>query len=63
MSRKTQLNIIKGHLESRYRKLIEKSASYRIIDEMESDNAAFKAMKIKEKLNRVDYLNHDVLIR
>jgi hypothetical protein len=44
------------HLRRRYRKLLEKSDSYRIIDESESDMAAFKAMKIMKKLEQLQYL-------
>ena len=58
MSRLQQLITIKNHLEQSYKKLIEKSNSYRFIDESESDFAAFKAMKISKKLNQLKYLNN-----
>ncbi|MDG1039463.1 MAG: hypothetical protein P8H13_00210 [Polaribacter sp.] len=39
--------------------MIEKSSDYRYIDETKSDRAAFKAMKIRNKLNRINYLNKE----
>jgi len=61
MSRLQQLKTYKNHLEKRYRTLLEKSNDYRFVDEPKSDRAAFKALKILEKLNRVKYLDKDVL--
>ncbi len=58
MSRLQQLSLIKEHLEQRYDRLVEKSNSYRFIDESESDRAAFKAMKISKKLGQLKYLNN-----
>lgn len=58
MSRLQQLSLIKDHLEQSYDKLVEKSNSYRFIDESESDFAAFKAMKISRKLDQLKYLNN-----
>jgi len=40
--------------------LLEKSNDYKYIDELKSDRAAFKAMKIFEKLNRVNYLDREI---
>jgi hypothetical protein len=57
MSRLKQLQKYRKHLEDRYSRLIEKSNDYRFIDESESDTAAFKAMKILDKINRVSYLD------
>lgn len=57
MSHLVQFSSLKRHLEKRYDKLIEKSNSYRYIDESVSDNAAFKAMKISKKLNQMNYLD------
>ncbi|SDS29106.1 hypothetical protein SAMN05216503_2585 [Polaribacter sp. KT25b] len=37
--------------------LIEKSNNYRFVDEAISDLAAFKAMKLNEKLNQISYLD------
>lgn len=62
MSRQYQLHIYRRHLEDRYLKLIEKSNNYKFIDESKSDSAAFKAMKLLEKLNQVRYLNREVTI-
>lgn len=57
MSRLKQIASYKSHLQNRYTKLVEKSNSYRFIDEVESDRAAFKAMKIRTKINRIHYLD------
>jgi hypothetical protein len=61
MSRINQLKTYRKHLEDRYFRLVEKSNDYRFIDESKSDTAAFKAMKILEKINRVSYLDREVL--
>ncbi len=61
MSRLQQLKTYKNHLEKRYLTLLEKSNDYKFVDEPKSDRAAFKALKILEKLNRVKYLDKDVL--
>ena len=53
MSRLHQLKSYKKHLQERYVKLLEMSCNYRYEDESKSDLAAFKAMKLKEKLNQV----------
>lgn len=58
MSRLTQLHKYRKHLEERYRKLMERSNDYRYEDESVSDLASFKAMKILEKLNRINYLEN-----
>lgn len=60
MSHLTQFISLKEHLERRYYLLMEKSNSYRFIDETISDRAAFKAMKILKKLDQMDYLNNDL---
>lgn len=57
MSRINQLTQYRKHLEERYDKLVERSSDYKYIDESKSDRAAFKAMKIRNKLNRINYLN------
>ena len=59
---KKQLSNFKKHLQQRYSNLIEISNSYRFEDESISDLAAFKAMKVLEKLNRFRYLNREVAI-
>jgi hypothetical protein len=61
MSEVTKLHIYKQHLQDRYTHLIEKSNNYRFVDESKSDNAAFKAMKILSKINKLAYLDRDVL--
>ncbi len=58
MSRIHQLQTYSKHLEDSYFKLLEKSNSYRFIDETISDFAAYKAMRILEKLNKLNYLKH-----
>ena len=59
MSRISQLTQYRKHLEERYKKLVEQSSDYKYIDETTSDRAAFKAMKIRNKLNRINYLNKE----
>ena len=60
MSRLHQLKSYKKHLQERYEKLLEMSSNYRFEDESISDLAAFKAMKLKEKLNQVSYLDREL---
>lgn len=50
----------KKHLKKNYLRLLEKSNDYRFIDENKSDSAAFKAMKILEKINRISYLDGEL---
>lgn len=57
MSRLLQLEKYKNHLQKSYVSLVEKSNNYRFLDESISDVAAFKAMKLLEKLNQVYYLD------
>lgn len=59
MSRLIQLSRYRKHLQERCLRLVEQSNDYKYIDETKSDRAAFKAMKILEKLNRVNYLNRE----
>ena len=59
MSRLNQLSRYRKHLEERYNKLVERSNDYKYIDEIKSDRAAYKAMKILGKLNKVNYLNKE----
>lgn len=60
MSRINQLHAYKKHLEDSYSRLLEKSSEYRFIDENKSDAAAFKAMKILGKINKVSYLDREL---
>ncbi len=62
MSRLYQLHIYRRHLEERYQNLIEKSNNYKFLDESKSDSAAFKAMKILDKINQVKYLDREVTL-
>lgn len=62
MSRLKQLQTYKKHLEDRYSRLSEMSNDYRFIDESISDLAAFKAMKIREKINQVKFLDHEFAV-
>lgn len=55
MSRLNQLLLYRKHLEERYNKLVERSNDYKYIDEIKSDRAAYKAMKVLGKLNKVNY--------
>jgi hypothetical protein len=59
MSRLNQLSRYRKHLEERYNKLVERSNDYKYVDEIKSDTAAYKAMKILSKLNQVNYLNKE----
>ena len=56
MSHLRQLKSYKKHLQERYVKLLEMSCSYSFEDESKSDLAAFKAMKLKEKLQKITLL-------
>ena len=60
MSRLNQLHRYRKHLEERYYRLIERSNDYKFIDESKSDSAAYKAMKILDKINQVNYLDREV---
>jgi hypothetical protein len=53
---------LKKHLKERYIHLVEKSNNYRFEDEAKSDLAAFKAMKILEKINQFRYLEREVTV-
>jgi hypothetical protein len=57
MQQQKQLISFKKHLKDRYEQLVEKSNDYRFEDESISDLAAFKAMKLLEKLNQISYLD------
>ena len=57
MNQEAPLHTYTQHLKKRYRRLLEKSDSYRIIDESISDLAAFKAMQIRKKLDQLSYLS------
>mgnify|MGYP003635755310 CR=1 FL=1 len=57
---KKQFNTYKKHLQDRYAILLEKADDYRFEDEAKSDLAAFKAMKLLEKINQVRYLDREV---
>ena len=60
MSRLLQLEKYKNHLQKSYVSLVEKSNNYRFLDESISDVAAFKAMKLLEKLYQVYYLDQEI---
>jgi len=55
-----QFKNYKRHLKDRYVQLLELSNDYRFEDEAKSDMAAYKAMKLLEKLNQVQYLDREV---
>jgi hypothetical protein len=59
MYNENQFNSFKKHLKVRYYELVEKSNDYRFEDESISDVAAFKAMKLLEKLNQLSYLERN----
>lgn len=56
-----QLNTYKRHLEERYKKLIQRSKDYKYVDEVKSDLASYKAMRIQEKLNKVRFLDNSLV--
>jgi hypothetical protein len=60
MSPVKPLNTYKKHLQESYLKLLERSSDYRFIDENKSDLAAFEAMKILDKINRISYLDREL---
>ena len=62
MHRLKQLNSYKKHLKERYITLVEESNSYQYEDESMSDIAAFKAMKLLEKINQVRYLDRKLTV-
>ena len=57
-----QFQNYKRHLKERYVNLLEQSNSYRFVDEAKSDLAAFKAMKVLEKINQVSYLDRELMV-
>jgi hypothetical protein len=59
---KKQFIVYKKHLLDRYISLVEKSDNYRFEDEAKSDVAAFKAMKLLEKINQIKYLDREFTI-
>ncbi len=61
MSRLNQLSKYKKHLQERYYMLLERSNDYKYEDEVKSDIALYKAMKVLEKLNRVNYLENSLV--
>ncbi len=58
MLRVKQLKKYRKHLEERYQKLVERANDYRYEDEGKSDLAFYKAMKIREKLSRITFLEN-----
>jgi hypothetical protein len=57
-----QFTKLKQRLQNQYSKLVEISNNYRFLDESLSDLAAYKAMKLLQKLNRVSYLDREATI-
>ncbi len=62
MYHEEQYNSFKKQLKKKYIALIEKSNNYRFEDETISDLAAFKAMKLLEKLNQISYLERKLTV-
>ena len=54
-----QIKNYKRHLRTRYVHLLGLSNDYRFEDEAKSDIAAYKAMKLLEKLNQLQYLERE----
>lgn len=59
---KKQLTKLKNRLQQQYSNLVEISNNYRFLDESISDLAAYRAMKLLQKLNRVSYLDREVAV-
>ncbi len=59
---KQHLSQLKQRLHQQYHHLVEVSNSYRFLDETLSDLAAFKAMKLLRKLNKLQYLEREVTV-
>ena len=62
MYHKNKFNSFKKDLKERYTELVEKSNNYRFEDETKSDIAAFKAMKLLEKISQISYLDRKLTI-
>lgn len=62
MSRLKQLKDYRRHLNESYKKLLSTSIDYRFEDESKNDMAAFKAMKVLEKINKVRYLDREMIL-
>lgn len=62
MHRLKQFKSYKNHLVERYIDLVEKSNNYQFIDEAISDLAAFKALKLLEKINQISYLDRKLTV-
>lgn len=62
MYHKNKFNSFKKDLKERYTELVEKSNNYRFEDEAKSDIAAFKAMKLLEKISQISYLDRKLTI-
>ena len=45
-----------SHKNQRYFSLVEESNNFKYIDESVSDQAAFKALKLLNKINKIKYL-------
>ena len=57
------LSELKKHqlrLQSRYKQLIEQAYNLRQTDHAQSDISEFKAIKLLDKLNRLNYLSRDL---
>ncbi len=61
MTRLTELDTYKKHLLDRYKQLIERSNDYKYVDEVKSDLASYKAMKVLQKINKVCYLDKSLM--
>ncbi len=59
---KKQLTKLKNRLQQQYSNLVEISNNYRFLDESISDLAAYRAMKLLQKLNKVSYLDREVAV-
>lgn len=59
MSRKDVLKYHQKKLNKRYKQLIEQAYNLRQTDHEQSDVSAYKAIKILDKLNRLNYLSRE----
>jgi len=59
MTRKDVLKHHQSKLNRRYKQLIERAYNLRQTDHEQSDVSAYKAVKILDKLNRLNYLTRE----
>ena len=61
MSRSKLIKSRKKALNKRYKELVEQAYNFRQTDSALSDISEFKAIKLLEKINRLNYLSRDII--